>query len=148
MRKQLKKYIVFIALFLSMFSISASANQLKNLIIIGEVKQVEECKDTKNVRVLIDGYLKGCNIYKGKVILLINKDTKIYTECNKHTKCDSVKCEVGDYICASLDEKMTKSNPPQVNAKKIYISKSNIKLEKETDSKEDIDEKDINKIEK
>lgn len=148
MRKQLKKYIVFIVLFLSMFSISASANPLKKSIIIGEVKQVEECKDTKNVRVLVDGYLKGCNIYKGKVILLINKDTKIYTECNKDVKCDSIKCEVGDYICASLDGKMTKSNPPQVNAKKLHISKSKGRLEKETSSKEDLDKKDINKIEK
>ncbi|WP_024615789.1 hypothetical protein [Clostridium sp. Ade.TY] len=148
MKKQFKKSIAFAVLFLSLFSISASANPLKKLILMGEVKKVEECKDTKSVKVLVDGYLKGCNIYKGEIILIINKDTKVYTECNNGKKCESIKCEVGDYISASLDEKMTKSNPPQVNAKRIHISKVKDRAEKETSVADNLNEKEEKKDEK
>lgn len=148
MKRQFKMGI-FVALFImGLFMIpssQASANPLKNPIFIGEVTKVEKCSDSPKAKLTVDGYMKGCGINKGEMIILVDGKTKVYSECKKNNKEEKIAFEVGDYICVALSNKITKSIPPQGVAKAIQITNVKERAEKETSVSDTVEEKDENK---
>ncbi|MGG7077878.1 hypothetical protein [Clostridium sardiniense] len=131
MKKQFKRTILAAIFFLGLFGVSASANPLKDPLLMGEIKKVEKCNDSGNIRVIVDGYMKGCETYKDQVLIIIDKNTKMHEGCKKECK-EEVKCEVGDYVSVVLDKKITKSIPPQAYAKRVQVTKKKSKSEKQT----------------
>lgn len=129
MNKQIKKSFIALLLFLGVFGVTAFANPLKHAGFMGEVVKVQKCENTKEMKLLVCGYLKGCEITKTQMVVICNKDTEIKDSCNKKVKDLEVK--EGDTVCIELDSKMTKSIPPQATAKKIYVSKSEGKCKRE-----------------
>lgn len=132
MKNIFKKSIVAAILFVGLFSIPASAHPRKGPIFMGTIKKVEECKDSKDIKLLVDGYMNACDVYKGEIIIKVNEKTKLHGSCNKKDCKEEIKLEAGDYICAILDQKITKSIPPQASAKKIKVTSKKDRAEKET----------------
>lgn len=150
MKNIFKKSIVAAILFVGLFSIPASAHPRKGPIFMGTIKKIEECKDSKDIKLLVDGYMNACDVYKGEIIIKVNEKTKLHGSCNKKDCKEEIKLEVGDHISAILDQKITKSIPPQASAKKIKVTSKKDRAEKETsvndvyseeDKKEDKKEK-------
>ncbi|WP_297635739.1 hypothetical protein [uncultured Clostridium sp.] len=121
MNKKIKRSLVSLLLFLGVFGATAFANPLKETSFVGEVVKIQKCEETKETKLLVCGYLKGCEITKTQMIIVCNKDTDVKDTCNKKIKDLEVK--EGDMICVTLDKKMTKSIPPQAVAKKLFVSK-------------------------
>ena len=132
MKNIFKKSIVAAMLFVGLFSIPASAHPRKGPIFMGTIKKVEECKDSKDIKLLVDGYMNACDVYKGEIIIKVNEKTKLHGSCNKKDCKEEIKLEAGDHICAILDQKITKSIPPQASAKKIKVTSKKERAEKET----------------
>ena len=132
MKNIFKKSIVAAMLFVGLFSIPASAHPRKGPIFMGTIKKVEECKDSKDIKLLVDGYMNACDVYKGEIIIKVNEKTKLHGSCNKKDCKEEIKLEAGDHICAILDQKITKSIPPQASAKKIKVTSKKARAEKET----------------
>ena len=132
MKNIFKKSIVAAILFVGLFSIPASAHPRKGPIFMGTIKKVEECKDSKDIKLLVEGYMNVCDVYKGEIIIKVNEKTKLHGSCNKKDCKEEIKLEAGDYICAILDQKITKSIPPQASAKKIKVTSKKDRAEKET----------------
>ncbi|MGG7160644.1 hypothetical protein [Clostridium baratii] len=132
MKNIFKKSIVAAMLFVGLFSIPASAHPRKGPIFMGTIKKVEECKDSKDIKLLVEGYMNACDVYKGEIIIKVNEKTKLHGSCNKKDCKEEIKLEVGDHICAILDQKITKSIPPQASAKKIKVTSKKERAEKET----------------
>ncbi|OPF51905.1 hypothetical protein BH721_10565 [Clostridium baratii] len=132
MKNIFKKSIVAAILFVGLFSIPASAHPRKGPIFMGTIKKVEECKDSKDIKLLVEGYMNACDVYKGEIIIKVNEKTKLHGSCNKKDCKEEIKLEAGDYICAILDQKITKSIPPQASAKKIKVTSKKDRAEKET----------------
>lgn len=134
MNKKIKRSLVSLLLFLGVFGATAFANPLKETSFVGEVVKIQKCEETKEMKLLVCGYLKGCEITKTQMIIVCNKDTDVKDTCNKKIK--NLEVKEGDMICVTLDKKMTKSIPPQAVAKKLFISKgSENKCEKENAAK-------------
>ncbi|WP_194190699.1 hypothetical protein [Clostridium chrysemydis] len=148
--KTLKRSLGMLLLFMGLLTIPVSANPLKEPILVGEVMKVQESRDGQ-MKVLVCGYLNGCDIYKGEVCVLVNKDTKISMGCEKgEEKCKDIKIKQGDLVSVALDKKMTKSIPPQANAKRVKITRCD-KVKKEEmgkDKKTSADEVKEEKAEK
>ena len=87
-------------------------------IFIGKILEIEDQEDNK--RLLVEGYVKGCEVYEEKLIALINEETEILGNCNNEKTKDF---SVGDRVYIELSEAFTKSIPPQSVAKKIQVSK-------------------------
>ena len=132
MKNIFKKSIVAAMLFVGLFSIPASAHPRKGPIFMGTIKKVEECKDSKDIKLLVEGYMNACDVYKGEIIIKVNEKTKLHGSCNKKDCKEEIKLEVGDHISAILDQKITKSIPPQASAKKIKVTSKKERAEKET----------------
>ncbi|WP_052951000.1 hypothetical protein [Clostridium baratii] len=132
MKNIFKKSIVAAMLFVGLFSIPASAHPRKGPIFMGTIKKVEECKDSKDIKLLVEGYMNACDVYKGEIIIKVNEKTKLHGSCNKKDCKEEIKLEAGDHICAILDQKITKSIPPQASAKKIKVTSKKARAEKET----------------
>ena len=132
MKNIFKKSIVAAILFVGLFSIPASAHPRKGPMFMGTIKKVEECKDSKDIKLLVDGYMNACDVYKGEIIIKVNEKTKLHGSCNKKDCKEEIKLEAGDHICAILDDKITKSSPPQASAKKIKVTSKKARAEKET----------------
>ncbi len=131
MKKQLKITILTALLLVGLFSVSVSANPLKNPLLMGEIKKVEKCSDSDNIKLTVDGYMKGCETYKDKVLVIVDKNTKIHEGCKKECK-EEIKFNVGDYVSVVLDKKITKSIPPQAYSKRIQVTQKKHKSDKET----------------
>lgn len=133
--KTLKRSLSMLLLFMGLFAIPVSANPLKYPVLVGEVVDVQDCNNKNGeMKVLVSGYLNGCEVYKGEVCVLVDKDTKITMGCEKEKDdCKDIKCKKGDFVSIALDKKMTKSNPPQSKAKRIKITR----VEKEKNEKKD-----------
>lgn len=118
------RFLFILVFCLSFFNVTAFANEhhINQAIFIGEIKNVEEDREQNNIRLLADGYIKGNEIYKEQILIIVGEDTKIIS-CNGE-KADNVKFEKGDKIYVQLSEAMTKSIPPQSFAKKIQVSKN------------------------
>lgn len=131
-----KRIIVLTLLFTLLFSVKvfASENNINPAIFMGEIIDIEQSENNDALRVIIKGYIKGCEVYKEKIIGIITNDTYIIPStynCNENelslTKVNvsDFKLKKGDTVFCILDEAMTKSIPPQVRIKAIQISPQN-----------------------
>ncbi|MEW8955993.1 hypothetical protein [Clostridium sp.] len=118
---KLKRVIIFLVILLTFSSTTAFASQPKPSILMGEILEVQKDDKEDVTRLLVEGYIKSCDVYKEKVLVIVNKDTKIIKGCDeKKEKPDFAK---GDKVFVVLSAAMTKSIPPQASAKKIQVSK-------------------------
>ncbi|MGL5087186.1 MAG: hypothetical protein ACRC68_15975 [Clostridium sp.] len=129
MHFKLKRILVFTMLFLTCLSIPAFAqgkdNKVHCPIFMGKVLEVDAKDSGGNTRIRVKGYIKNCEVYEEELFVIISKDTEMLTsKCNTENKAvTEIKLEKGDNVFIKLDNVMTSSIPPQVNAKKIQISK-------------------------
>lgn len=128
-----KKIVILTILIMLLFSIKvfATENNTNPAIFMGEIVNIEQSENNDTIRVTINGYIKGCEIYKEHIIGIITNDTYIIPStynCNEN-ELNLTKVNVGDFkikkgntVFCILDEAMTKSIPPQVRIKAIQIS--------------------------
>jgi len=135
MELKLKRMIVGVMVCIMGVSmpVVAKAEKIKGNKFMGKVLEVEKSEKDNTIRIKVKGYLKSCDVYEEELIAIISSDTKIMTNtCNEEkedeknkNKCDIkvVNIEKGDTVFICLDKAMTKSIPPQANAKRIQITK-------------------------
>jgi hypothetical protein len=92
----------------------------KGLVLMGEI--IDITKDDKGdiISLTVDGYLKGKEVAKTKVITLVNENTKIMN--SSFDKKEDIIIELGDIVYMRVDETMTKAYPPETTAKRIFIT--------------------------
>ncbi|WP_027631476.1 hypothetical protein [Clostridium hydrogeniformans] len=118
---RLKRALVFLLLLFTFSSTTVFAMQPKSPILMGEILEVQKDDKTNTTRLLVEGYIKSCEVYNEKVLVIVGEDTKIMGGCDgKDGKPDFAK---GDKVFVVLSSAMTKSIPPQSSAKKIQVSK-------------------------
>lgn len=114
--------IVCIALiFTLMSSTYVFAKPPRSPIFMGEILEVQKDDNEKNTKLLVEGYIKSCDVYKENLVAIITEETKIKSGCEEGS--EKVEFKKGDKVFIVLDEAMTKSIPPQVIAKMIKVSK-------------------------
>ena len=121
-----KKFILIAIcclVFLGIIFLSRSKNEeisqkRETLIFVGKILEVEKTED--NTRLLVQGYIKGCEVYEETLVALVNEKTEILGICNNEKIKDF---SIGDRVYIELSEAFTKSIPPQSVAKKIQVSK-------------------------
>lgn len=120
---KLKKNILLMSLLLFMgliiVGVKVEAKPNKSPVVIGEVLEVTKDKDT--VMVLVDGFIKGNEVIKEQLILIVGEETKVLN--SKADKKENIEIEKGDMVYARVSDAMTKSLPPQVSAKRIFVTK-------------------------
>ncbi|MBD7915536.1 hypothetical protein H9660_10290 [Clostridium sp. Sa3CUN1] len=94
----------------------------KSPVIMGEVIEVEKDESDKTIRITIEGYIKGNEINKIKVVGIVNDETKIMNSAND--KKENINIEKGDLVYMRVSEAMTKSMPPQTVVKRLFITKN------------------------
>lgn len=119
-----KKFIVFlVAMMMLLANVIVEAKPMKHMkspIFMGEILEVEKDKDGKSVKLTVEGYIKNCEVYKEKLIVTVNPETKLVKGCEGEVK--TIEFNKGDNVFIVLNEAMTKSIPPQVNAKMIKVT--------------------------
>jgi hypothetical protein len=92
----------------------------KGLVLMGEI--IDITKDDKGdiISLTVDGYLKGKEVAKTKVITLVNENTKIMN--SSFDKKEDIIIELCDIVYMRVDETMTKAYPPETTAKRIFIT--------------------------
>ncbi|MGL5380729.1 hypothetical protein [Clostridium sp.] len=120
---KLKKTLVLMCLFLLLGVIGVEAKieakPNRSPVVIGEVLEVNE--DKENLMVLVDGYIKGSEVIKEKIVLIVGKETKVLN--SSADKKENIEINKGDMVYARVSDAMTKSLPPQVVAKRIFVTK-------------------------
>jgi hypothetical protein len=122
---KLKKFllIVFCCTFITMILVGAKpqdSERGKGLVLMGEIIEIIKDDNGNITSITVDGYLKGKEVAKIKVIALVNEKTKIMN--SSFDKKEDIVIEKGDIVSMRVDETMTKSYPPQTNAKRIFIT--------------------------
>lgn len=129
MQFKLKRILVVTMIFLTCLSIPAFAqdkeNRVHSPIFMGKVLEVDPKDSSGNTRIRVKGYIKNCEVYEEELFVILSKDTEmIASKCNNDNKAvTEVKIEKGDNVFIKLNNIMTNSIPPQVNAIKIQITK-------------------------
>lgn len=129
MRFKLKMTLVVTMIFLTCLSIPAFAqdkeNRVHRPIFMGKVLEVDPKDSSGNTRIRVKGYIKNCEVYEEELFVIISKETEVLgSKCNNDNKAvTEVKIEKGDNVFIKLNNIMTNSIPPQVNAIKIQITK-------------------------
>lgn len=123
-----KKSLVLVCsvLTFSLFLIGASdpskGMSSKSPVIMGEVIEVQKDDNDKTTRITVEGYIKGNEVNKIKVIGIINEETKVMNSAND--KKENITIEKGDLVYMRVSEAMTKSLPPQTVVKRLFITKN------------------------
>lgn len=115
--------VVFSILVCSLITVGANPERgvnTKSPVFIGEIVDVQKDEDGKSTRITVDGYIKGIEVGKTKIIGIVNEETKIMNSLND--KKENIEIKKGDLVYMRLAEAMTKSNPPQVVVKRIFIT--------------------------
>lgn len=94
----------------------------KSPVIIGEVIEVEKDDNDGTTRITVEGYIKGNEVNKIKVIGIVNDETKVMNSAND--KKENITIEKGDLVYMRISEAMTKSLPPQTVVKRLFITKN------------------------
>ena len=94
----------------------------KSPVVMGEVIEVQKSEEDKIIRVTVEGYIKGNEVNKIKVVGIINDETKIMNSTND--KKENIEVEKGDLVYMRVSEAMTKSEPPQTVVKRLFITKN------------------------
>lgn len=121
-----KSLIVILSLLICSF-IMIGANPEKGVnskspIFIGEIADVQKDEDGKSTRITVEGYIKGVEVGKTKIVGIVNEETKIMNSSND--KKENIELKQGDLVYMRLAEAMTKSNPPQTLVKRIFVTKN------------------------
>ncbi|WP_010294882.1 hypothetical protein [Clostridium senegalense] len=112
------KRILLFTMMMLLITIPASG-KIPETILIGEVQEVKQ--EGNYTRLLVEGYLKGCEVYKETVVVIVSEDTKILKPCKK--ELNKIVFDKGDTVYVELSPAMTKSIPPQSSAIKIQLTK-------------------------
>lgn len=120
---KLKKTLVLMCLFLILGVVGVEAKieakPNRSPVVIGEVLEVN--KDKENLMLLVDGYIKGSEVIKEKIVLIVGKETKVLN--SSADKKENIEINKGDMVYARVSDAMTKSLPPQVVTKRIFVTK-------------------------
>lgn len=121
-----KKSLILVLSFVMIIGALVSANpqkggKEKGPVVMGQVVEVNKDQDGKVTSITVEGFIKGIEVSKIKLVGLISEDTKIMNAA--HDPQDQIAIEKGNIVSMRVDEAMTKSNPPQSNVKRIFISK-------------------------
>ncbi|MCY6960172.1 DUF3221 domain-containing protein [Clostridium brassicae] len=119
---KIKKIILTLLICILTVNMSAFAKPVKSPIFLGEILEVQKGNKGENNRLLVEGYIKECEVYKEKLVIIINEDTKIMKGCKEEV--NNVEFKKGDKVFVTLNSAMTKSIPPQTVAKKIQVTKN------------------------
>ncbi|VYU04954.1 hypothetical protein [Clostridium tertium] len=124
---KLKKSLIVIFSFLLCSFIIIGANPEKGIntkspVFIGEIVDIQKGEDGKSTRITVDGFIKGVEVGKTKIVGIINEETKIMNSLND--KKENIELQKGDLVYMRLSEAMTKSIPPQVVVKRIFVTKN------------------------
>ena len=132
-----KKRIVVLAILFTLvfgFRVFASEKNTNPAIFMGQITNVEKSENNDALRVTVNGYIKGCEVYEEEIIGIITEETYVIPStynCNENelnltkVNVNDFKLEKGETVFCILDEAMTKSIPPQVRIKAIQISPQN-----------------------
>lgn len=117
-----RKFISIFLLTILFASTTATASPIEHpkLIFLGEVKEVQK-DEQNNLRLLVKGYFKGCEVYEEELIALVSSETKIVAGC--HMEEVKVDFKQGDKVYIEFSNIMTNSIPPQSPALLIQVSK-------------------------
>lgn len=127
----IRKILLMVICLLLVTNISTLAKPAKRgPIFMGKVLEVMKDENQNTVRILVRGYIKGCEVYEEELVAIINEETEIIkSTCVKddtnrvNINYKSLIVNKGDNVFIVLSEAMTKSIPPQSVAKAIQISK-------------------------
>ena len=122
-----KKSLVVICLVLVFSFILVGANPGKEMsskspVVMGEVIEVQKSEEDNLVRITVQGYIKGQEVYKIKVVGIFNDETKVMNSAND--KKEYITIEKGDFVYMRISDVMTKSEPPQTVVKRLFITKN------------------------
>lgn len=119
---KLKRIIGLVLIFTLMSSTYVFAKPPRSPIFMGEILEVQKDDNEKNTKLLVEGYIKSCDVYKEKLVAIITEETKVKSGCKVEN--EKVEFKKGDKVFIVLSEAMTTSIPPQATAKMIKVSKS------------------------
>lgn len=115
-------------------TVFAQERRMKSPIFMGEVLEVQINEKDNIMQIRTKGYIKNSQVYKEEIIAIISEETILLpNSCplektnTTHEKVNPVELTInkGDTVFMVLSEAMTKSIPPQVNAKAIKINTPN-----------------------
>ena len=121
-----KKSLILILSFMMIIGSLVSAKPAKSgkdkgPVVMGQVIEVNKDQDGKVTSITVEGFMKGNEVMKIKLVGLISENTKILNSA--HDPQDKILIEKGDLVSMRVDMAMTKSNPPQSNIIRMFISK-------------------------
>lgn len=121
-----KKSLILVLSFIMIFGVLVSAkpqkgNKEKGPVVMGQIIEVNKDKDGKVTAITVEGFIKGEEVSKIKIVGLISEDTKIMNSA--HDPQGDIVIEKGNLVSMRVSDAMTKSNPPQSNVKRLFISK-------------------------
>lgn len=117
--------VVFSLLFISIIIIGAyddKSSRGKGLVFMGEIIEITKNEKGEIISLTVDGYLKGKEVMKTKLVTLLNEDTKIMN--SSFDKKEDIIIELGDIVSMRVDEKVTQIYPLETVAKRIFITKN------------------------
>lgn len=115
------KKILIIFMIITIIAVPVSAKpKLPKVVLVGQILEVSQ--EEKYTRILVDGYIKNCEVYKEQVMVIVSDETKILNPCDK--EIEGLTFDKGDTVYVQLSPIMTKSIPPQSQAIKIQVTKS------------------------
>ena len=94
----------------------------KSPIVIGEIIEVDKNEEDKFIRLTVEGYIKGKEVNKIKLVGIIDDTTKVMNSSND--KKEKIEFQKGDLVYMRVNEAMTKSIPPQTTIKRIFVTKN------------------------
>lgn len=132
-----KRILAAALIFIMSFSFNVPAyekHREPHAAFIGEVETVEKVQDKNLLILTVDGYIKGCQVEKGEIKVVLNEETVILPDqCPKEgeepafKKVDpsNFKVSEDDTIFVVLGDAITTDTQPQVVAKAIQIGLKN-----------------------
>lgn len=130
---KLKRTVILAILLITALSIPAMAKPVKNgPIFMGEILEVNKDNENNTLRLLVRGYIKGCEVYEEELICIVNENTEIIEnkcfttegEAKEKLTYKNIEVSKGDRVFIVLSDAMTKSIPPQTAARAIQVSKA------------------------
>lgn len=121
-----KKSLILILSFMMIIGVLVSAKPSKAVknkgpVVMGQIIEVNKDQDGKVTSITVEGFIKDNEVMKIKIVGLISEDTKILNSA--HDPQDKILIEKGDLVSMRINMAMTKSNPPQSNIIRMFISK-------------------------
>jgi len=124
---RLKKSLLVICSVLALSFVLIGAEPEKGIntkspIVIGEILDVARDEDGKSTMITVEGYIKDKEINKIRLVGIIDDMTKVMNSAND--KKENIDLKKGDLVYMRVSEAMTKSEPPQVTVKRLFVTKN------------------------